>query len=812
MNKLISITVALTLSATALHASNPVVKADTLGFDAASAVTPASLLKGRVSGLRISSTDGNINGSVGTLIRGVNAMRGDSQPLWIVDGVMLNPSIRDNTDAFFQYGEKSFTSPLNTLSFLNEYDIESIEVIKDLSAAAIYGSRGGNGAIIITTKSSRNAGLSVNWHSNVSLSIPETGIPYTKNSVSHNHYLNISSLKNQTLWGMSAYVRQQNGVVDGNDSFFGGLRLNFDTKANRVVWFGMNCTVSSGNMSSIAGTPYFGEPSMTLSMRTAGKDAAVLEGWSSDYDDDATERRITNAMYITLNFTPHLKLHTTAGIDFENNNRFIWFGNGTFFGLESNGAASLLETSVFKYNAQSVLSWDRTFASRHHVIAKAAVDASGDWTKYNTLNGTDFILHELRAKGVQIASSKATLHKYDHDYNTHGGYASLAYSFADIFDIAALYRLDRTPRYDDSKFKSYRSLSGSLDLHRAFMKDCTLVSALSIRGGYGEAGRETYVPYGLYGRYITGDYPQVDPSLTMFYEGLNRNGSNELSVGMDLGLFSDRVSLGFSYYDRFTEDSFFAYCFGKPDDYYWVYAKRSDVFSQYSQIANRGYEADLKVNLVNGKDFKWDLNATGAYNVNQMYEVGEYDFAGRPLGRGRIANVVVKGFPVGSLYGYQVDDTGSYVDVVADGRINDYDKVIIGNPIPKFHGGFGTTLSYKGFVLDILADGAAGFDILNLNSKASDTATSLDISDDLVEKGDYLSLSRVSLAYSPHIPVKWLKGVTFTLSGMNLLTFTKYSGWNPEVNCYGTSSLSAGIDYGSYPFFRTVLAGINLKF
>ena len=118
-----------------------------------------------------------------------------------------------------------------------------------------------------------------------------------------------------------------------------------------------------------------------------------------------------------------------------------------------------------------------------------------------------------------------------------------------------------------------------------------------------------------------------------------------------------------------------------------------------------------------------------------------------------------------------------------------------------------------GFTLDLLANGAAGFDILNMNELLFNEAAPYQISETYVEKGDYLSLRRVSLGYSlPMKKVKWVKDLNVSVSALNLLTLSSYSGWNPEVNCFGSTYLSSGIDYGSYPTARSIVAGISLKF
>ena len=121
--------------------------------------TPASALVGQASGLRISGSDGSLTGDFSATIRGLNSLRGDSSPLIIIDGVMLDNALPQLTDAFWQdkFGSQVYTAPVNLLGFISVEDIESVEVLKDISATAIYGSRGANGVIIIKTKRPRES-------------------------------------------------------------------------------------------------------------------------------------------------------------------------------------------------------------------------------------------------------------------------------------------------------------------------------------------------------------------------------------------------------------------------------------------------------------------------------------------------------------------------------------------------------------------------------------------------------------------------------------------------------------------------------
>lgn len=768
---------------------------DTLELNRALATTPAKLLQGQVSGLRTFPIDGNVNGVTNTLIRGVNSIRSDSQPLWIVDGVEINGTLNKNKDAFFQYGEKSYTAPLNALAYLDLYDIESIEVIKDLSATSLYGTRGANGVILIRTKAIKTEGFVLDWNSDFGI---------IKNAFSNSHHFAISSNKGQTHYSVSAYYRALNGAISGNDQLYGGLRAAFDTKANKTVWFGMNVTASLGEMNSITGTSYFGQPSLTMSLRKPDFFPYDTEaGWRADYDDEAIDRRLTNGVWLTFNLTKALRLKTTVGLDFQNNNRYIWYGKKTSFGKENNGAAAVIGTTVFKYNAKSDLSFNYHFGHTGHLTADLAVEAIGEWTKFNTLNGTDFFSHALRAHGIELSASNAIPHKYDHEYNSRGVYLNAAYTHKDKVGVDGSLRWDNTPRYDDTSFIFYKA--GSVWY--------SPIPQLKLSAGYGEAGREQYVPYGLFGQYISGEYQQVADNLSMFYEGLNRNKSAEWHVDADVFFLKGRYTAHFGYYDKYTTDNFHSYCFGVAvDDHYWKYGARKKQFSQSTLIANRGFEADFNLGLIRSGDFKLDIYSHAAYNINQFLKVDPNDAKGRAVGSGVFVNANVIGHPVGALYGYLVDDQGNFIDTDKDGFIDEYDKDIIGNPNPKVYGSLGAVLSYGRFNLDLLFTGAAGFDILNLNDLLFNEQQPYEISEKYLEKGDYLKLDMISLSYELPLRFKWIKSCCVSLSARDLFTATSYSGWDPEVNCFGTTYLSSGVDYGSYPKYRTYILGAKLRF
>ena len=199
--KLFLILVALcALSGTVSYAGD-VVK-DTLGTTASSAKTVETLLQGQVAGVRVWSQDGSPMSAAGVTIRGVNSLRGGQQPLYIVDGSILNDSNTRSVDPLWQYEDAAYASPLSQLSFLVPNDIESIEVLKNTAATALYGSKGANGVVIITTKKVKDVASHISWDSNVDVATPlhkeGTGL-----GISHNHKVMFGGTQNNASYTLS---------------------------------------------------------------------------------------------------------------------------------------------------------------------------------------------------------------------------------------------------------------------------------------------------------------------------------------------------------------------------------------------------------------------------------------------------------------------------------------------------------------------------------------------------------------------------------------------------------------------------------
>ena len=793
----------LSVSSFALSAGN--IAKDTLEVDKAVATDPAFLLKGNVAGVRVFSIDGSSNGALKVNIRGQNTLRGDSQPIWIVDGAVLGSAQNRNLDAFFQKGGVdtkgrelpdytgcSYTSPLNNMAWLNPYEIESIEVIKDMSAAAIYGLQGANGVIIVTTKRPAVGDRHIHWASNVSADFPSQGGDLYHNGITHNHQIRIDgATKSGASYNVGGFIRQNTGIVKRMDSVNGGLSVGFETKSSQLFWFGLNSFLGVGNANSVAGTTYIGSPSTTMTARYPNVFEDTLDGWLADYDDTYKNYRSVNSVYFQVNFLPGFYFKTSGGLDLENSNRYIWYGDGTTFGRTFSGAAAILNNNLFHYNLKAEFNYSRKFSSGDALEAMLGFETIGDDNKQNTMNGTSFNLPFLRAYGLSSSTSRNNIHKFDRKYNTKGGFAAVKWNHAGIVGANAVLRLDKTSRYD-KKATFFPAVDAFFDVAK-LMDNPEAVSSLKLTAGYGSAGREYALPMEL-AEYYVANVPEYDMAASSFYECLNRLISREFNAGVSMGFAEDRFNLGAKFYSKSTDDIFDVLSFGRltSTSIYWAPIETPDqIQSRSATIVNSGFEIDADLALIQNSDVEWSIWGNMAFNRSSVKTLGSFD-----------KDTPYKGL-VGQSY-YAANEIGQPV-----GSISVNDK-IVGSSVPKYLGAFGSTLRVNNFTFGAKFTGVGGFSIVNANKVVQEKRTSLTEAD--VEKGDYLRLENISASYDIPFHAKWIKDMKISLSAHNLFTATKYSGFNPDVNSYGLYARTNGVDYGSYPFCRSIVLGLSVNF
>ena len=737
--------------------------------------SPEGLLRGKVAGLQVAATDGNGLSATLFRIRGLNSVRGTSSPIWVVDGVILNPTT-EVEEMFWQYGGVECTTPQNALLAIDPSDIERIEVLKNLSATAIYGAQGANGAIVITTRQANNESLTVSWSSNVSLVTPSGKRPdmielgdykrfqsalghdvsaldgnvdwldrTLENRFAHSHNISVREVRRRMSYYISGNLTQLAESFDRNDGLIGNARLNFDVNASDRFAFGSRIGFSYSSLGMVKGSNSIGATSTALAatLSAPARNAGfTVQDWIDGYDDDSRTYRVIPMAWFRFGIVRGLTLEAQMGIDFMDKDRYVWYGNGTPFGASVNGAGSYSSLQSMGYDFKPVLQY-RFASSRHRLEVAGAVELQGLRNIYNTQNGTDFFDHKLRAKGINIAASKVDIHKFRVNNSQFGFYGTLAYDYDERYGVEVLFRGEKSRKYEaDMTWYPSATLYWNLG-NEAFLKG-SAVSTLRLEAGYGEAGVQTVTPYEWYGRYATFLYPQFTDGGEMFHVGFFKSIGKEYNASLRLGLFDERLCIDVAYYDRTTDDRAMLLRHGSRNSETgrWRYADWSLLQCDGVTIANRGVEVSLGARIVERKDWHWqvDLNLTTNRNrvesISDRYELLEYEDD---------LNVVRVGSEAGSLYGYRctgvvtqqtlstapriegrparVGDL-SYEDLNGDGRIDGEDRTVIGRATPTLYGGLNMELGWRRLTLGLDFEGAFGHDILNLDRMMQEDVSS----------------------------------------------------------------------------------------
>ena len=409
----------------------------------------------------------------------------------------------------------------------------------------------------------------------------------------------------------------------------------------------------------------------------------------------------------------------------------------------------------------------------------------------------------------------------------------------------------------------------------SFIKDLNIFSNLKPRVSFGITGNQdgigTYPAYALLGSNgyvagggdkVTGYYPSQVANTNLKWET-----TAQFDAGIDFGFFNNRLTVVIDGYYKKTRDLLLKVKVPGSSGF-------SSGLKNIGEVENKGFELAINATPIEG-DFTWNTSLNLTYNKNKVLDLGDVSFiypsqpgqdeTGIHLGR-----IIQVGQPLGTFYGYVYDGLFSTTDDIAssaqptakpgdirykdisgpdgvpDGVINDLDRTIIGCAQPKLFGGFNNTFSYKNFDLNVNTIFTIGNDVYNgtrvtmenmqgstnmfastMNYWTPDNQNAplprplrskavMRVSNQYVENGSYLRFQNITLGYN--VPTeflsftKYVSGLRVYASLQNFFTITSYSGDNPEVSKYGQDNLGAGYDAFSYPFAKSVLFGLNVKF
>ena len=851
-------------------------------------------LKGRTAGVQVIQNSGEPGGSISIRIRGTNSIQGNNEPLYVVDGFPLTGS---NPTVF------------------NNLDIESIEVLKDASATSIYGSRGANGVIVITTKSGTPGQTNVDIESSIGIQSIRSkidmmnakeyaefynivgmndgwGNAFTQEEINNfstgfdwqdyifrdapiqNHHINVSSGTESTRFTISGGLLDERGIIENSGYSRYSLLSNISHNISDDARIGTNLNLvkntkdnqsssGGGRGTSLFSGALYSFPTITPYNEDGTiRDLRQVYHWSPEirnpmlFINETKSKNTANIVLANAHFeydiSSSLSLRVMGGIQNDNSSHDFYRTNN-YHGAAAQATKSSSE-SINVLNENTV-SYEQNFG-RHSI--SSVFGFTTQRFSYSSLNasGTGFQT-DIQESYDLGASSNPGVPGSSYSENTIlSGLGRINYNFDDRYLLTVAYRADGSSIFSEGSKWGYFP-SGALAWrisNETFMNQSQVISDLKLRMSWGITGSQAIGAYATLNRLFSGQtvfggnyHPTYAPGTTL-PGSLKWETTQQTNIGLDISVLDDRFSITADYYYKNTTDLL------NPVPMSPSVGFRQTI-DNVGVITNRGLDIGLNANIISSSRLMWSVDANISFNRNNVKELYDnQDILGSRYNvtlANDYINILKEGQPLGIFYGYVqdgYDDDGflKYADLNDDGVINSDDKTIIGDPNPNFIYGFNSTLSYSNFELGIFLQGVQGADIFNL----SGLNNTLDVdfggnmprevyydrwtvdnqdakypnpsfqnqvlfSTRQVEDGSYLRFRNIQLAYNLPVNMLGLSNISnmqIYFSGVNLITFTKYSRWDPEVNSYGgSSSINIGIDHHSYPVNKSVNFGIKLS-
>ena len=891
--------------------------------------SPDRLIQGAVSGALVTQSSGQPGAGVSVQIRGIGSVNAGGQPLYVIDGfpVYNDPSSMDAGVTYNTYNTNTTggAPQLNPLSSINPADIESIDVLKDASATAIYGSRGANGVVIVTTKKGTRNKTSINFDSyigsqSVLKTIPvinaqqwgtlanEAAVnsgktaPYTQQQIDNfgdgtdwqkaafrkapvrNYNLSILTGTDKTRIAISGNYYDQDGVLLNTWFKRYSGRINLEHDYNKRLKIGSYITASDISaqvapqnvVPAILAMP----PSVTIYQPASTVDNPLytlkspyqsaygnpINSLVNDVNTTTTTRVLANG-FAEYKLLPGLTAKVLAGVDLISNKENSYLPSTTYEGSGSNGVASIGTLNSTTWLNENTLNYSRKIRKKHNIEVLGGYTQQASHTEDVIASAAGFATDAYTFNNLGSGTTQVAPASLQSEWALKSYLLRANYGYNNKYLLTVTAREDGSSRFAPGhKWGTFPSAAVGWNAHNEnFMKNIKQISQLKLRFSAGLTGNQQIPPFtslsqmGYY-RYnfgnttLAGFAPntQANPNLTW-------EKTAQYDFGVDLGLFNNRITLVSDVYYKLTSNLLLNVTLPATTGLlnYNPTILQDQAYENAGSVSNKGIE--LAVNSKNiVRAFKWNTSLVFSHNNNKVLSLNNGSSVYQP--NSASPSVLAVGHSVGSFIVYETNgliqpgqtaltpaaDKGvgaqQYKDVNGDGKITSADRVIINNQ-PKFIAGLTNTFSFKGFDLTIFLQTVYGNKIYNANAANLDletgyqgastavlnaytpTNTSTNIprpyqdpaavlSSRFVEDGSYLRLKNISLGYT--LPKNLLtrariQNVRIYVSAQNLLTWTKYSGFDPEVSVNGQSPISSGVDNGAFPNYKTILGGISFS-
>lgn len=871
----------------------------------------AQALQGRAAGVVVQSNNGGEPGApVSIRVRGNTSINASSSPLVVVDGFVGA-----------------------TLPQAN--DIQSMEILKDASATAIYGSRGSNGVILVTTKKGRSGKLSIEFNSNYSSqnTTNELDLLNADQFATYQEAINPGYVQGSANTDWQDLLYKSGSTQNHQISFSGGSdKMNFYASATYFDQLGVVLNSKFDRISFLSNIEAQVTEKLKLGFNLFGSRGAQ-DGVPTQSTGQTANGGGDDVISLMFRFSPDLPIQDANGVNTINSvgdnvdNPFAIATEAVNETKTDNYRANLYAN----YDILKNLSFKTTFglSTRNQtvgtfrpstLVVTAGGSTGGSATISNSKN-TTLLSENYLTYNAEVGKGNLTLlagysfQKNQSERFSAGaqGFTSDAFSYRNLgsgstqliptssfteqeiqsqfgrlnFEYDDRYLLTATVRRDGSsnfaaneKFALFPSGAiGWKISNENFLKDNETLSNLKLRASYGVTGNQSIAAYqslASFGSVFTPINGQTVINVTpnqVANPNLKWESSYQTNIGLDLGLFNDKISLSLDYYNIDTKDLIIS---DSSQPQYLGFLTAASL-RNVGEINNKGFEITLNTRNVSNENFSWTTDFNWATNKNEFVTLldGEDIFQDASPGYFNVprTHILREGEAVGVFWGYEYQgvyqggdlpsgtaifegaEAGDQLftdipddDGVADGVITTDDQKIIGDPNPDWTAGITNNFRYKNFDLNIFFQGSFGGDVMNLtnvqlfngDSNATTeilnswTPTNTDtnipsarlrakqITSRFVEDGSYIRLKNLALGYNLPIDITekiGMDNVRFSISGQNLLTFTDYSGLDPEASYFGGGGQSRGeantvqgFDFGNYPTVKSFTFAVNLKF
>lgn len=754
------------------------------------------VLQGRAAGVQIQANSGTPGASTSIQIRGINSLNATNQPIFVIDGVVVDSATDDENS--------------NPLSSINPSDIVSMDVLKDASATAIYGSRASNGVIMITTKRGQAGEASITYdgyagwqempkqldmlnlqeyaqHHNAraALGLVDQSSSFIRpdmlgqgtnwqdelfqKAFMNSHNLSVSGGNEKTTYAFSGGYLDQNGIAINSSFRRLSLRSNIDTQIKSWLRGGVNFSFSESKQK--VGTDNNNIISALIQQPTV---AVTSPDGTYDGPDDTwmpenpvglasirtNENRKTNFRlntYLEATILKGLTFKTEISTDWNYNN-YYYYQPDYQFGIKTSDTrtSKWTKTNTKYWSWRNILTYNNTFAEKHNINVMIGQEMSHYNYETQVGTATGFLTNTTPDLSAgDVTSSTTTGSRIVNSLASFFGRAF--YSFDERYLLTATIRRDGSSKFaKGNKWGWFPSVALAWRTSQeSFLRDNPVINNLKVRAGWGATGNQNVSDYAYMALLSYKTTPWGTGVLTgnTANPDLTWETTNSYNLGIDLGLFQNRIELIADVYYKKTKNLLLQL----PLPSYLGSSGQgaaSNPWGNVGSLENKGFELTLNTTNIIKKDFQWTSNIIFSLNRNKVVQLdtdnSSIEKSYQPSSTSYIVTKTTVGQPIGQFWGYKVigrfneptdfyykDANGNvkqvaipegntiaknstwigdyiYEDINGDGVINSEDCTFIGNPSPKFTYGIGNTFSYKGFDLTIFFSGSYGNKALNL--------------------------------------------------------------------------------------------------